>query len=264
MSKLKKVLVIMIVIAVLVGGIFLWMYLRNWPMRFHAELDAFFGAENWECIDTETKESIMYDVPVRNSLGSYEDVPGHYANWYIEFENRNGQPEVWYITNHTMKINHDTYWLLSSKRCTARQALTQELMDISFAAAGQEIYDKIVRQVLSEEEAACLRVSIGYHGGNPEPGFYDRLRKEPWFTANTVTAGDYLACDLHDFYIDIFAYDYRLEDLSPEQQENVLDSLPRLTKLLLDTYGEEATFEIYLTSEQKVKYTDGVRVGYYD
>ena len=88
---------------------------------------------------------------------------------------------------------------------------------------------------------------------------YDKLAKESWFNVGGVTAGNYLSSDLYDFYLIIRIHDYRLQQLSEEEQQNVINSLANIEKRLLETYGENASFEI-LHAEYTVKYADGVKL----
>lgn len=255
MGRIKKVLIIGSIILLAVGIFAGWYILRSWPMRFHAEFDRFFGAENWETISAEEEESIIYTeyVSVRSNPAMSGEVPGKFQNWNIEFTNRDGNQEIWQVSNHTMKINQDKYWILSPKRYSAKQALVQELMEISFEIAGEEVRQEVILDILPEEEADCLDISISYWNGNPKPEFYDALWEESWFTANTVTAKDYLECDLYDFYIDVFAYDYRVEALSKEEQEHLMDSFEAVEQRLRQTYGEDAAYEIYFDEDHAVE-----------
>ena len=149
--------------------------------------------------------------------------------------------------------------MYSSKRFKARQALTQELMEISFAVVEEEVHNEIVKEGLTEAEAHCIYVNMSYHDGNPQRKFYDKLAKESWFNVGGVTAGNYLSSDLYDFYLIIRIHDYRLQQLSEEEQQNVINSLANIEKRLLETYGENASFEI-LHAEYTVKYADGVKL----
>lgn len=255
MRKVKKaalLCVVILIIACIIAGYFIS---TDWTLRFRSELDQFFGKGNWECISEETKESIIYTeyISVHSSPELSEDVPGKFKNWYIRFKNKDGEDEIWYITNHTLKINHDKYGMFSSKRYSNKQALTLELMDISFGIIEDEIFDEIIKSELSEDEAACISVTMSYRGGNPEPGFYDKLIAEPWFNVNDVTAENYLSSDLHDFYLDIKAFDYRLEKLTDEERQHVFDSLENIEKKLCDKFGENASFRIYFDEEQQVE-----------
>ena len=116
---------------------------------------------------------------------------------------------------------------------------------------------EIVREGLTDEEANCIYVEMSYHDGNPPRSFYDKLAKEEWFTMEGVTAENYLATDLYDFYLIIRIHDYRLEQLSDKEQENVVNSLENIEKRLLEKYGEDASFQI-LYGEYNVKYEAGV------
>lgn len=262
MKKGKTIGIIVVIVLLIIGAVALYFASQNWTIRFKSELDDFFGEGNWECIDEETKESLIYTeyISVRDNPSMSGDVPGKYKNWYIKFENRDDETEVWYITNHVLKINHDKYSFFSGKRYSNKQALTLELMDVSFGMISDEAYQDIVLSVLPEEEAECLEVTMTYEGGNPKPDFYDALAEEPWFTVNAVTAEEFLAYDQHDFYLYIRAHDYRLEKLTEEQQEHVLESMDAMVEALLDQYGENASFEIYLDGENKVEYRDGEKV----
>ena len=43
--------------------------MRTWPLRFHGELDRFFGTGNWETVSEETKRSMMYDQYIVRGAG---------------------------------------------------------------------------------------------------------------------------------------------------------------------------------------------------
>ncbi len=259
MKKGKKILAMCLILALIAAigaGILLS---KNWPVRYSGEFDRFFGAGNWKCIDEETKKSMIYEeyIQVRSNPALSESVPGKYTNWYILFENRDQEEEIWYITDHTLKINHDRYGIFSPKRYTARQALTLEFMDIAVGMAGEEIMERVVKTILTEEEASCMEATVSYRGGNPKPEFYDMLAQEPWFQVNRVTAGDFLACEAHDFYISVRVHDYRLKKLTDEQREHVLNSMDGIVGKLCELYGEDASFWIYLDEEHKAEYAHG-------
>ena len=258
MKKVKKVITIVIFLA-LAAGIAAGVYaFRNWPLRFHTELDRFSGEKNWESLSGATKESLIHTeyVSVRNSPELSGNEPMRYKDWSIGFTNRYGEEEIWEITNYTLKVNHDRHWLLSPERYSAKQAFVQQLMDISFVAAGDAVYRELVCEILPENEAECLRVSISYRGGNPEPGVYDELWKEPWFTANTATAADFIESDVYDFYIDVFAYNYRVEKLTDREREHMMESYEEIRQVLEERYGERA-YEIYFDSDHCTAYYGG-------
>ena len=260
MKKFKNILMIFLIVAIIAAIIIGINLYNNWPFRFKKELDKFFGKGNWECISEETKESTIYTeyIYVHSNPEYSEEVPGKYKNWYIKFNNKN-QEEIWKITNHTLKINNDKYGLFSSKRYSSKQALIQELMDISCEVAAEEVYNEIIEGQFSENEAECIDVLITYKGGNPEPDFYDKLYKEEWFTVDKATAYNYLSCDLHDFYLYIRAHDYKLNKLTDEEKQNVLNSLENIEQKLLEKYGGNASFKIYLDNENKLEYIDGIK-----
>lgn len=259
MKRIKRILILVLVL-LLAAGILLGIYVsQNWPLRFRSRLDQFFGEGQWACISQETRESIIYSdyVIVRSNPALSGEVPGKFHNWDISFQNRQGQQEIWTISDHTLRINHDRYGLFSGKRYSAQQALGLELMEISFGMVGEEIHEQIICTLLSEEEAACIKAEISYSGGNPQPAFYDELWRQPWFTAADATAEDYLTCDLQDFYLSIRCFDYRMEKLTEEQQQNILNSLEPMAELLCRRFGEAASFTIYLDEEHRVEYIDG-------
>lgn len=75
---------------------------------------------------------------------------------------------VWRITDHVYKISDDRYGILNPKRLSARQALTLELMNISFGIIGEDIKTEIIEEYLPPAEAACIDVDMSYNGGNPK------------------------------------------------------------------------------------------------
>lgn len=158
-----------------------------------------------------------------------------------------------------LKINNDKYGICSSKRYSSKQALILELMDISCAIASEEIFNEIIKSELPKNVADCISVSISYNGGNPKPEFYDDLFKQSWFNIENATAENFLACDLHEFYLDIKAYDYRANKLTTHEQQNLFDSLEKIEKKLLDKFGNNASFKIYFDKDNKVEYSKGTK-----
>ena len=99
--------------------------------------------------------------------------------------------------------------------------------------------------------------TISYNGGNPKPKFYDELFKQSWFNVNSISAENFLTCDLYDFYIDIHAYDYKVEKLTEQEQQTLFNSIETLETKLAQMYGRDASFSIYFNKEHNVKYIDG-------
>lgn len=246
MKAWKKGLLILAA-AALAAGVFLVRYwFVSWPLRFQGELDRFFGEGAWQCVSQETKESRMYSV-IDRSYSSYTTTrPGEFREWNIAFQTSRGEEAIWTISDHTMRINHSKHFLLSRERYSARQALTLELIQLSFALAGEEVGQQVLSRVLPEAELSCLDVDISYNGGNPPPDFYDDLAGEEWFTAQKVSAACYLESDLYDFYITVRAHDYRVEKLEEDQRQHLLGSLEELCRALEEEYGDNAKYEIYL------------------
>ena len=161
---------LVILVLILAGLAADWYYMRTWPLRFHGELDQFFGAGNWETVSEQTKESMMYSdyIVVRSAPSLSGETAGKFHEWDIAFTNRDGEQELWTISDHTLKINNDEHWFpLDPERYTARQALGQELMEISFAVAGEQIHKDILQELLPEAEAGCITVDISFRGGWP-------------------------------------------------------------------------------------------------
>lgn len=260
MNKTNKTGIVVILIIVLIGGaaVFLysaWQGRQEWPRRFRTELDEFFGEGNWEWVSEETRSSSMFEEGDIHSSYPYspqiDRMPGKYHVWNIVFTNRNGEKELWVLSDHTMMINHAKNKPLSPGRYSPKQAFTQQLMEISMEAAQEEIKQEILYPLLSEKEADCLDVSISYHNGNPTPEMYDELIKQPWFKANEVMPSDYIDSSLHDFYIWIRAHDYKVDKLTESERQHLMDSLDELEKMLKETYGTDVGYEIYLDEEHK-------------
>ena len=183
------------------------------------------------------------------------DRPGSFHEWDIAFTNRSGETEIWTISDHTMRINQDKYWIFSPERYSARQALTLELMDLSCYMAGEQVLDEILRDILPEREADCIDVYITYRNGNPPPSMYSRQRRQPWFNVDQISASEYLKTDLYDFYIRVLAYNYRVEKLSQEEQEHLFGSLAEIEKALQEAFGAYADYDIYLGEGYTAEYS---------
>ena len=256
MEKMKKagvvILLILITLAIIAG----YFYMTSWPLRFRGEFNDFFGKGNWEWISTREKDSMIFDEyhMSGSSNMSSETRPGRYHDWEISYEDQAGTKENWYVTDHAYRINHSRNHIFSQGRYTAKQAMTQELMEISFASAEEAVHREILDQVLPENESRCLGVDLMYRDGNPSGKFYDKLRKEEWFHADKASAEKYLETDIYDFYLYIRAFDYRMEDLTEEEREHLMKSLPDIESALKTAYGEAADYEIYLDEGVRAKY----------
>ena len=248
------VVILALIVAGFVAG---WFALRTWPLRFLRELDQFFGAGNWESVSEETKRSMMFDeyLAVRGT-GYSDSVDGRFHEWNIAFTNREGETELWTISDHTLKINNHDHWFpLDPERYTARQALGQELMELAFDMAGEQAQEDILGDILTDGERACLDVEISFRGGWPNGDLYTELLNEPWFNIQELDAEKFLQSDLYDFYVDVFAYDYRVDDLSEMEQEHLYRSLGDIEQALRAAFGDYVDYDIYLGEGYSAEYT---------
>ena len=262
MKILKRFIVIIVPILIVAGYFIIKSVNSNWPVKFNDEFDTFFGNGNWESISKETKESIIYDeyIIVRSAPNLSGNVPGKFNEWSITYMGADNKREIAIISDHTLKINNDKYFILSSKKYSSKQALVLEFMDISFSICKDKVMNESIAPYLSEKEREALTVEISYNGGNPEAEFYDDLIKQDWFNVKDVSAQNYLNYDKHEFYIYIRSYDYKLDKLTDEEKRHIFDSMEKIEKNLLEKYGNNASFEIYIDENHKAEYKDGVKV----
>ena len=264
MKKSKKTSVIVAIIVFIVVSIFIvgticvsWL-LNDWTIRYKSELNEFFGEGNWEVISDESDYS-KSRVTTYSTIGdnySGRKKMGFYRTWSILCENEDEEEEIWQISNRVYNTNNVRYGLFSNKRLRAKNGLTFELMEISFLIIEEEILKEFVDDGLTEEEVDCISVDVSYHDGNPPRSFYDKLAKESWFTREEASAENYLATDLYDFCLHVRVYDYKMEKLSEEEKENLINGLKNAEKRFLRKYEGDASFEI-ICEEYDVKYVDG-------
>lgn len=246
MKILKKIIGICIVL-IIVGNLIAISYLKeNWMFRFKSDLDRFFGEGNWECASVDRK---TYRLDSDEKLITYK-------NWFVSY-NEDNEESTFKISNLNYEINSEKYLIISSKRLSAKEAFYWELMEVSFDIAGEKVIDEFIRSELSEKEADCIDAYVSYTGGRPKIKFFNYLSKQDWFTADRVTAGDYLTCDEHDFYIKIRVVDYKLKKLTEEERQNIFNSLEVIEEKLLKKYGDDATFSIYFDDEHQVEFIKG-------
>jgi hypothetical protein len=260
MKKIKSIVIKLIVLACVIGGITVYFMSQNWTHRYKAEMDQFFGEGNWEYLSKEKNESTAFNdyypgSSSGNAISVPMEYPGKYTKWHISFNHKYGEEEAWYISDHILKINNDKHGLFSSKKLSSKQAFYMQLMDIALYVASKEIFNEFIRSELTENEANSIDITM-YDQGNPKPKFYNVLAKEDWFTVNNVTAEDFLANDLQEFYILIRVHDYNLNNLTEQERQNVSDALDRVEKRLLETYGEHASFEIFFDGK-RAEYVNG-------
>lgn len=65
---------------------------------------------------------------------------------------------------------------------------------------------------------------------------------------------------MYDFYLYIRIFDYRLETLTEEEQQNLLATREKLEQRLLEEYGDNASFEMYFADGNKSEYEYGKKV----
>lgn len=262
MKKIKNILfAILAVIIIAILGYLAYTYLGcgNWPVRFSSELDRYYGKGNWECISTENERSRTYSVYESSRDHLHDDwVPLKYKDWYISVKNEGTEEKVVKISNYGYKISNDMHGIFSSKRESNKQAFICELLYIACEEVGEQLKEDLLSQVLTKDELECFRVEISYKGYAPKPHVYSKLWKEEWFTAQKVSAEKFLACELHDFYINVFLFDYKYEKLSKEQQEHLIESYDVIREMLLEEYGENASFDLYFDKDHRCEYKDGV------
>ena len=245
MKKTKMILAGICILAILAGGVFGWYAMRNWPLRFHRELDAFFGEGRWRVLSQDVETSRMYRVYQGGSqlYGDYR--PGKYHEWKIGTVDSQGRETVWVLSDHAYRIRRSRKQLFAR----ARDGFARELLDCAMTIAGEKVRETVLGDILSQEQQDCLRVTVSYHGGNPPK--CGKLLEKSWFTADKVDAQHLLETDFWDFYIDIFAYDYRVDALSEEERAHLYGSLPEIRQALRDAYGDGVAYEIYLAPEHK-------------
>ena len=262
MKKIKNILfAILAVIVISIVSYLAYTYLgcENWPVRFSSELDRYFGKGNWECISTENKRSSTYSVYNSSYDALYDEwVPLRYKDWYISVKNEENEEKVVRISNSGYKISNDKYGVFSGKRESNKQAFVCELLDIAREEIGDRLKEDLLSRVLTEDELECFSVEIVRKGYAPKPGVYSKLWKEDWFTYQKISAENFLACELHEFYIDVFLFDYKYEKLSKEQQEHLMESYDLIREMLLEEFGENASFELRFDTEHRCEYKDGV------
>ena len=245
-KKFRFLLVLMLVIAAILGTA---QYMHIWPLRFHKDLDAYFGEENWKWISPDEIENYRYDI--------YQRVPNHTTNclsdsgkhhsWYIAFQDSEGQHWMWRMTDHTYYVSMHHRGAMGG--FTARDGLTAELMELSFRRGCYLLSQRVLNDVLSQEELNCLRFEVSYRGGNPGHALYEKLRQQPWFDSGHVM--EYLNWDYHDFYLNIYPYNHRAERLPEDTREHLLGSLSQVENALQNSLGEYCDYKVHLGQDHQ-------------
>ena len=244
MSAVKKTAVYLLAALVIAGALGLLYYMNNWPLRFKNDLDLYFGEGNWQWISQDETEDYRYNIYHRipNNPAHVNPKPGRFRNWYIAFEDPQGEKWLWRMTDHVYKINMHHRGAVSG--FSARDGVTAELMDLSFRQGAMGISKKVLSPILSQEELNCLKVVVSYRGGNPGPSLFEKLRKQPWFRCGH--AKEFFTWDYHDFYLDIYPNNHRADRLAPEIRDHLLGSLGRIETDLQIYLGEYCDYKVHL------------------
>ena len=108
--------------------------------------------------------------------------------------------------------------------------------------------EELISDLYSEKERECFDVTLMYHGGNPEPNFYNELYKQDWFTADKVNAKDFEIQDIRwqiDFYIGNHEYK------KAEKLYKVLEEKIDMKNPYNKQYIKELEFVLYYEIENK-------------
>lgn len=234
----------------------------QWLFLYRSQLNDFFGKGNWSCVSKKTCRFLFqsdtdYDDD-DDTFDPWDHFQDDYQNWELQFLNRNNEMQTCSISNRDYKLSYS--------HLSAKQALTQELMRVSFALASDEVKAYLVDGVLSENEAKCIEVGMayeefGFYQISLKPESYDDLRKEDWFNIKDVSAERYLASEQYDVYlaIHIDGAGTIFELRSEEEQKHIMDSVDIFVEKLLRKYGEHASFVISMDAGS-ITYENGKKV----
>ncbi|NLW52939.1 MAG: hypothetical protein GXY87_06225 [Tissierellia bacterium] len=182
-----------------------------------------------------------------------EKVPGKYQDWNIQFKDKDGNDQVWKISNLAQRLNNKKRLIFSPNYLSSKKALGFELMELTWHVTGEEVRQKVLNEVMTKKQADVFDVQISYSGGNPPTSLYGKIWEQDWFNINKVTAKDYLETDLFDFFIDIKTYDYRLAKLSETEQQEIRDSLDEIINKITDIYGPNTSYRIFIDQENQIR-----------
>ena len=73
-KTLKKVIAAALLLLIAAAVFFIWYYLRTWPLRFHAEFDAFFG-KGTKSLSREPSSAIADSFMATISSMLYKRIP---------------------------------------------------------------------------------------------------------------------------------------------------------------------------------------------
>ena len=239
--RIRNLLLFTLVIGVILAAA---QYMHIWPLRFRKDLDAYFGEGKWEWVSPDKMEDYRHDIYQRvpNDSSSCLSDSGKHHIWYIAFQDPEGQRWMWRMTDHTYYVSMHHRGALGG--FSARDGMTAELMELSFRRGSLVLSQKILKDVLSQEELNCLRFEVSYRGGNPGRALYEQLRQEPWFDSGHLK--EYLNWDYHDFYLNIYPYNHRIDRLPEETREHLLGSLSQVESALQSSLGEYCDYKVHL------------------
>jgi hypothetical protein len=213
---------------------------------FTRELDDFFGKGNWEYIGREDKRTNLYKKRVKIVEDITVTRKGEYSNYIVKYKD-------------------DEYKMSTLKNDLSKEVwAVRQIMDIATMGILPEyLYENIILDVYNPDLADIFRVEIGYSNGNPKKDFYSKLDKQDWFKADLVTVENFLTWEeakKYNFQIYIRTFDYKIEKLSESEKLELYEGYDKLIVKLLETYGDDASFEILIDEDHWVKYKNGVEV----
>ena len=238
-KNILEIIFILVIVVFIVNS-------QSYKSVFTRELNDFFGKGNWEYIGKENKETTVYQETREDPEIGAKQINGRYSNYFVKYQD-------------------DEYKMSTFKNNLGKKVWTvRQIMDIATTGILSEyLYENILLDVYSPDLADIFRVEIGYYNGNPKKDFFRKLDKQDWFKADLVTVENFLTWEeakKYNFQIYIRTFDYKIEKLTEEEKIELYNGYDMLIKNLLETYGEDASFEILIDEDHWVKYKNGVEI----
>ena len=182
--------------------------------------DRFFGKGNWKVTDSEAKEGPY--TPDDSYFSRDNTSDNSYTLWTVEYTDPDGD-EI------DAKIDSDN-------------SLETELEDIALYYCAKKIKNDIASKVYSEEDMEDG--SFDFVRINDNDKHFHNLMFQKWFTLDQVSTEHFLEYS-DDFYIEV--HTELPGSKTKDDVKSMQDKAEKLSELLLQEYGEHATFEIYFS-----------------
>lgn len=210
----------------------------NYPLRFHRQMDEFFGKDNWKCVETE-----MYTSTIGVEYGKKLRC----KRWYIEYVGEDSDKHKLTIDNHLHQLRSKKYFFFQKKHLSNQVCFAYELHDYLLEIVQAEIEENLVIPIIGTKEECNYQIYFNNLGNTGKSYYKDFFKNIEEYKLSTFRP-ELLMNQEEEHYLKI---SLATEGKTQEERKKMDEKVCQLKEALLSEYKEGITFEIEVRHKEQ-------------